>query len=223
MRWMLIAAMTAIAAASAQTAEKPPELKPGVGRDKVVARCSACHSLDYITMNSAFLDAAGWNAEVAKMINAFGAPVDGADAQAIAEYLGRNYGARPQPDALRAGEDSAPRQTHDSSAVRPKSHPPQRSERVLAQASSSLDPSRSAGGARGPRAAARRHAEPRGPLDAVFAMLAEPWTCRTSKAEGHGARIAACGDPVKQASEPNWRPVRWRWSSASSRRVSPRS
>jgi hypothetical protein len=43
-------------------------------------------------MNSAFLNAAGWDAEVAKMINAFGAPIDQADAKAIADYLKSNYG-----------------------------------------------------------------------------------------------------------------------------------
>ena len=43
-------------------------------------------------MNSPFLDAAGWDAEVAKMINAFGAPIDKDDAVAIADYLKKNYG-----------------------------------------------------------------------------------------------------------------------------------
>jgi len=43
-------------------------------------------------MNGGFLDTAGWNAEVAKMINAFGAQIDQADAKVIAEYLGTNYG-----------------------------------------------------------------------------------------------------------------------------------
>ena len=67
----------------------------GPGLDKVEANCGACHSLDYIQMNSPFLDAAGWNAEVAKMIKAFGAPVDDADAKAIVDYLTKNYGRRP--------------------------------------------------------------------------------------------------------------------------------
>ena len=43
-------------------------------------------------MNSPFLNAAGWSAEVTKMIKAFGAPIDDADAKAIAEYLAKNYG-----------------------------------------------------------------------------------------------------------------------------------
>ena len=43
-------------------------------------------------MNSPFLNAAGWDGEVTKMIKAFGAPIDDADAKAIAEYLAKNYG-----------------------------------------------------------------------------------------------------------------------------------
>lgn len=67
-------------------------LKPGPGLDKVEANCGACHSLDYVQMNSPFLSAAQWEAEVAKMIKAFGAPIDEADAKTIADYLKRNYG-----------------------------------------------------------------------------------------------------------------------------------
>jgi hypothetical protein len=43
-------------------------------------------------MNSPFLDAAAWQAEVSKMINAFGAPINETDAKIITEYLTRNYG-----------------------------------------------------------------------------------------------------------------------------------
>jgi hypothetical protein len=43
-------------------------------------------------MNSPFLNAAGWDAEVAKMINAFGAPISAADAKIIGDYLKANYG-----------------------------------------------------------------------------------------------------------------------------------
>ena len=87
---LLIAALTAVSAAAQ---EKPVQLKPGPGLDKVEANCAACHSLDYIQMNSPFPNAALWDAEVAKMVNAFGAPIDEADAKAIADYLKRNYGS----------------------------------------------------------------------------------------------------------------------------------
>lgn len=85
----------AAAIAGAMTAaaeEKPVVLKPGAGRETVEGNCSACHSLDYIVMNSPFLTAAGWTAEVTKMIKAFGAPISEADAKVIADYLARNYG-----------------------------------------------------------------------------------------------------------------------------------
>ena len=44
-------------------------------------------------MNSPFLNSAGWDAEVTKMIKAFGAPIDEADAKVIADYLKKNYGS----------------------------------------------------------------------------------------------------------------------------------
>ena len=61
------------AVAVALADEKPIQLKKAAGADKVEANCAACHTLDYIPMNSPFLNAAGWDAEVTKMINAFGA------------------------------------------------------------------------------------------------------------------------------------------------------
>jgi mono/diheme cytochrome c family protein len=84
--------MTAVTAGFATADEKSVQLKQAPGLDKVLGNCSGCHSLDYVPMNSPFLNAAGWDAEVAKMINAFGAPIDQADAKAIADYLKSNYG-----------------------------------------------------------------------------------------------------------------------------------
>jgi len=95
MRVVVFAMVAAIAGAGATAAcaeEKPVELKPGPGLDKVEDNCGACHSLDYIQMNSPFLNAAGWNAEVTKMIKAFGAPINDADAKVIVDYLAKNYG-----------------------------------------------------------------------------------------------------------------------------------
>jgi sulfite dehydrogenase (cytochrome) subunit B len=92
MRSISIAVMTAIMTMPAGADEKPVRLKQAPGLNKVESNCNACHSLDYIQMNSPFLDAAGWDAEVAKMINAFGAPIDQGDARAIADYLAKNYG-----------------------------------------------------------------------------------------------------------------------------------
>jgi mono/diheme cytochrome c family protein len=84
--------LLALLATPALADEKPVQLKPGAGLDKVEGNCAACHSLDYIRMNSPFLAAAGWDGEVTKMIKVFGAPIDDADAKAIAEYLKKNYG-----------------------------------------------------------------------------------------------------------------------------------
>ena len=77
-------------AAAAQ--ETTLQLKPGAGQDKVIAYCSACHSLDYIQMNSPFPDRKLWEAEVNKMVSAFGAPIPKDDIQAIVDYLAKNYG-----------------------------------------------------------------------------------------------------------------------------------
>jgi hypothetical protein len=43
-------------------------------------------------MNSPFLNAAGWDAEVTEMIAAFGAPISPSDAKIIGDYLKANYG-----------------------------------------------------------------------------------------------------------------------------------
>jgi len=82
-----------LTAAPAFAQEKTITLKQAPGLDKVEANCGACHSLDYIPMNSPFPTAAVWDAEVAKMINAFGAPISEADAKAIGDYLKANYGS----------------------------------------------------------------------------------------------------------------------------------
>ena len=43
-------------------------------------------------MNSPFIKPAVWDAEIGKMIKVMGAPIDDADAKAIADYLKKNYG-----------------------------------------------------------------------------------------------------------------------------------
>jgi cytochrome c2 len=68
------------------------KLKPGEGAEVVEQNCAACHSLDYIEMNSVFLDQKGWQAEVTKMVKAFGAPVTEQDQAKIIAYLVAIYG-----------------------------------------------------------------------------------------------------------------------------------
>ena len=84
MRIIIAMLFAAGVAAPACAEEKPIKLKQAPGLDKVEGNCAACHSLDYIQMNSPFLNAAGWDAEVTKMIKAFGAPINDDDAKAIA-------------------------------------------------------------------------------------------------------------------------------------------
>jgi sulfite dehydrogenase (cytochrome) subunit B len=93
MRTLTIALLATLVAAPALAQEKPITLKKGAGLDLVEANCGACHSLDYIQMNSPFLTSAQWDASIAKMINVFGAPISEADARAIGDYLKANYGA----------------------------------------------------------------------------------------------------------------------------------
>lgn len=89
---ILVIAVAAASIALPAAAEQQINLKKADGLDKVEGNCGACHTLAYIPMNSPFLNAAGWNAEVTKMIKAYGAPIDDADAKAISDYLAKNYG-----------------------------------------------------------------------------------------------------------------------------------
>ncbi|HEX4407900.1 MAG TPA: cytochrome c [Xanthobacteraceae bacterium] len=93
MRIFSLAICFALLAGPAMADEPEIHLKPGAGLDKVEGNCGACHSLVYVQMNSPFLNAAGWTAEVTKMIKAFGAPINDDDAKAIAAYLTANYGS----------------------------------------------------------------------------------------------------------------------------------
>jgi len=77
---------------SAFAGEADFHLKDGPGKQLVEANCTMCHSLDYIQMNSAFLDRKGWEASVNKMIKVMGAPVAEADVQNIVSYLASQYG-----------------------------------------------------------------------------------------------------------------------------------
>ena len=92
MRTVAVALIVAFLAGTAYADEQVIKLKQAPGVDKVENNCAACHSLAYILMNSVYLNSAGWDAEVTKMIKAMGAPIDDADAKAIKDYLTKNYG-----------------------------------------------------------------------------------------------------------------------------------
>jgi sulfite dehydrogenase (cytochrome) subunit B len=92
MRTIVIAVVAVLLAGTAGADEQVIKLKQAPGLDKVENNCAACHTLAYIPMNSVYLNAAGWDAEVTKMRKAFGAPIDDDDAKVIADYLKKNYG-----------------------------------------------------------------------------------------------------------------------------------
>lgn len=84
-------------AVPARAQEETITLEDAPGREVVEQNCGTCHSLDYIVMNSPFLDQAKWEATVKKMIASYHAPIESADAAAIVAYLAANYGVEPGP------------------------------------------------------------------------------------------------------------------------------
>jgi hypothetical protein len=66
------------------------ELAPGEGRPEVQIYCNTCHSPRYISMQPP-LPAAVWEAEVNKMIKAFGADIPEDSKQKILRYLQEHY------------------------------------------------------------------------------------------------------------------------------------
>lgn len=95
MRRLIFIPLTLLAigvGAATQAGEPPIPLKDGPGKGVAQANCGTCHSLDYIPMNSPFLDRAGWEAAVNKMIKVMGAPIAGDQLPQIVDYLVANYG-----------------------------------------------------------------------------------------------------------------------------------
>ncbi len=84
-------ALLLFAATMALAQEEQLRLSDAPGRQAVEANCIMCHSLDYIPMNSPFLDRKGWEVSVNKMIKVMGAPISDADAQTIVDYLAGQY------------------------------------------------------------------------------------------------------------------------------------
>jgi mono/diheme cytochrome c family protein len=101
MRGVLVIALALLAGHSAGhgalAADTPVALKPGPGAEVTTAYCNACHTSDYIIMNSPFLSPATWKAEVTKMRAVFGAEMDDAVMAEISAYLGANYAAPGKP------------------------------------------------------------------------------------------------------------------------------
>lgn len=87
------ALLLVLAGASAYGAETSIPLAGGAQAALVRLRCSTCHSLDYIVMNSPFPTRSVWEAEVRKMMKVMGAPIPEEDVAPIVDYLTQHYGA----------------------------------------------------------------------------------------------------------------------------------
>lgn len=68
------------------------EAAPGEGRELFIARCTSCHSVDYVAMHARFGTRVLWETEVAKMRTAFKAPLSDDEARRLVDYLARAYG-----------------------------------------------------------------------------------------------------------------------------------
>ena len=90
----LIALVLLAAPAAKLPDENRVQLKDGPNKALVIGRCAACHSQDYIPMNSPVLDRKGWEAEVNKMVKAYGAPMEPDEVAKIVDYLATNYGKK---------------------------------------------------------------------------------------------------------------------------------
>ena len=91
---MLIALLLATPAMAQQSPMAQQSLgwmKPGPGQEVTAIGCATCHSPGYIQMNSVFLTPDQWKAEVTKMRQVFGAPIDDDAAKQILDYLNANY------------------------------------------------------------------------------------------------------------------------------------
>jgi hypothetical protein len=88
------ALLLTLVALSTQGGEQSIKLAGGTQATLVQLRCSTCHSLDYIVMNSPFLTRNAWEAEVRKMMKAMAAPIPESDVAPIVDYLTQYYGPR---------------------------------------------------------------------------------------------------------------------------------
>ena len=82
--------LMALSSAVVRADESAIVLKPGEGLDIVEGNCAACHSLDFIQMNSPIQDEKGWTETVGKMVHVMGAPITEDDQKQIITYLSTN-------------------------------------------------------------------------------------------------------------------------------------
>ena len=89
-------AASASESAASESSVSEEEAAPGEGRELFIARCTSCHSVDYVSMHARFGTRALWEIEVAKMRTAFKAPLSDDEARRIVDYLARAYGPPAQ-------------------------------------------------------------------------------------------------------------------------------
>jgi cytochrome c5 len=89
-------AASASESAASESSVSEEEAAPGEDRELFIARCTSCHSVDYVSMHARFGTRALWEMEVAKMRNAFKAPLSDDEARRIVDYLARAYGPPAQ-------------------------------------------------------------------------------------------------------------------------------
>jgi len=105
---VLMLAGTAWAQGALNTMDLPPdrvEFHPGPGMEAARANCITCHSAQYIYMQPP-LTREQWQAEVAKMRSAYGAPIPQGVDKEIADYL---YSQNGKPAAGGAETAKRPR------------------------------------------------------------------------------------------------------------------
>ncbi|SOY62741.1 SULFITE:CYTOCHROME C OXIDOREDUCTASE (SUBUNIT B) OXIDOREDUCTASE PROTEIN [Cupriavidus taiwanensis] len=89
---------------------KPAKL-PGYGI--AMQKCAICHSADYVSYQPPGLSLAQWTAEMKKMQQAYGAPIDDAEVEQLGAYLAVAYGSAKAKDpeivaiAQKAGKPAA--------------------------------------------------------------------------------------------------------------------
>jgi cytochrome c5 len=84
-----------VAAGPVHYEQRPDTVPASLSDDQgqiVVANCTACHSLDYITTQPRGKGTQFWHDEVTKMVGVYKAPVAPADAEAVITILDRKFG-----------------------------------------------------------------------------------------------------------------------------------
>lgn len=95
---LALAGLLAAGGASAQVVgitlprEATPAELSGQDNAVVVANCSACHSLDYITTQPRGKGEQFWRDSVTKMITVYGAPISPEAAQQVGTVLASKFG-----------------------------------------------------------------------------------------------------------------------------------